>query len=356
MGSNGELARDDDEGPVRVERDPGAKVAVERASAAKVAESETELTGRPGECRRAHCFAPETGCLDGSETHTSCSDWQGDTLLYQPAAPGPQPSWSGRALGTTDLEVVTAGKRARLVALVGGAGVGKTSALATYFLRLRKGHMPGGMRFAGSFTLAGWHDLTRHLEFPPAGSRGFPPHTTSSSGRSPSMLHVRLLSDSEELRDLLFTDVPGEWFEDWAFDSFASTGADWIARNADLFVLMSDSAALAGPERGVARTSYKALAARVASVCGGRVVVPVRAKADISVPEAIERVLVETEKTLFGSAAVQLSVVATSDAEPCVDVLDHITEEASAPRKLASARLRAYEDPFLDFEAEAVIA
>ena len=239
--------------------------------------------------------------------------------------------------------------------MVGAASVGKTTALATYFLALRNGHGPADMRFAGSFTLLGWHAVTRHLGFPPSGSRGFPPHTTSSADRSPALLHLRLATQTGRHQDLLFTDVPGEWFEEWAFEASAAEGAQWIAERADLFVVMSDSDALAGAERGIVCSNYNALASRVSSAADGRPVIPVRAKADIDVPPKIVERLRDVDHRLFGCEAQSLSVFAERGSVPSLGALDDATELVLAPRPVSPQVRQPYQDPFLDFSSPQMV-
>lgn len=306
-------------------------------------------------CSRAHCYAPDTGCLDGHTSHDGCDHWDGGTAERAPGTSSQRPTWTGHSLGATDLEVVAVHRRPRLVAVVGAAGVGKTTALATYFLALRKGHRPLDMRFAGSFTLLGWHSVTRHLGFPPSGSRGFPPHTTSSVDRSPALLHLRLATPAGQHQDLLFSDVPGEWFEEWAFEASAVEGAQWIAERADLFVVMSDSAALAGTERGIAHNNYRALASRVSSAAGDRPVIPVRAKADVDVPLNIVERLRGVDLQLFGREAEPLSVLAERGSLPPLGALDHITGLALAQRGFSSPARQPHGDPFLDFSSPQVV-
>ena len=302
-------------------------------------------------CSREHCYAPDAACVDGNSHYQDCDDWSGGAGARTAEPSGQRPTWSGHALGAVDLEVVTALRRPRLVAIAGAAGAGKTSALATYFLAIRKGHQPGGLAFSGSFTLIGWHSVARHLSFPPAGSRGFPPHTTSSGGRSPALLHLRLANPSGGHADLLLTDVPGEWFEEWAFDSSAASGAQWIAERADVFAVMSDSVALSGADRGVACSNYGALADRVSSVAAGRQAIPIRAKADVEVPDGIRSRLQGIDQRAFGMEAHPLSVVVAGQSQPVIGVLDDLVVAAVVPRLAKRQPRPAYGDPFLDMSS-----
>lgn len=306
------------------------------------------------ECRNKYCFVPDTPCHLGNLDLATCDNWQPSKAKSSvPSTDGYRPPWSGLALGSADLSAVAGTGRPRVVALIGAANAGKTSALAAYFIGLRRGHTTGDLSFAGSFTLLGWDQIAHHAEFPPAGSRGFPPHTTS--GRSPALLHVRLASDTQRFYDVYFTDVPGEWFEEWAFEANDAPGAQWIADRADLFVVLSDSDALSGPDRGLARSSYQALASRVSSVANEREVYPVRAKADLSVPDAISRALEQTDTEFFGVAAAPMSVVAGSPVSDPLHPLDAVIRKVTAPRGLARDEATQPSDPFLGFKERLVL-
>ena len=309
-------------------------------------------TPRAGsECRNKYCFVPDTPCHLGSLDLAECNNWRPRSKRRSiPSTDGYRPPWSGLALGSADLSAVAGTGRPRFVALVGAANAGKTSALAAFFIGLRRGHATGGLNFAGSFTVLGWDQIAHHAELPPGGSRGFPPHTTS--GRSPALLHVRLARDTQGFYDVYFTDIPGEWFQAWALEANDAPGAQWIADRADLFVVLSDSDALSGPDRGVARNSYQDLASRVASVANGREVYPVRAKADLSVPDAISQALEQTDTRFFGVAATPMSVIAGSTVPDPLRPLGEMIRKVTAPRCLAHDEATRPSDPFLGFRRQ----
>ena len=85
----------------------------------------------------------------------------------------------------------------------------------------------------------------------------------------------------------MLTDAPGEWFRNWAVNRDApdSEGARWAAEHADVFLLAADREALAGRERGAARTDIQLLARRLADGLRGRPVALVWTKADTPIPE-----------------------------------------------------------------------
>jgi Double-GTPase 2 len=260
-------------------------------------------------CPRENCFAPETGCILGRE---SCELFgeaaevaAEGTQLQDPTSALP---WSGLALGSADVAAVAALGGSRVVGLVGLSDAGKTTALAAAQLARRRSDLGGFGEFAGSYTLMGWHQIMRHLEWAPWG-QGFPPHTELRSGRTPALLHVALACAGGSIRQVLYTDVPGEWYARWAFDSSAEPGVSWIIEHADAFLLFADSQALAGPNRGVARAQYDALARRLASVAEGRSIVPVLSKADVELSPAIRASVDDVNRRVLGSETFPVSAL-----------------------------------------------
>lgn len=301
-------------------------------------------------CPREYCYAPESRCIDGKGI-SECehfSELESDTVNEE--ANELRLPWSGLAFGLEDVHAVTALSRARLIGVVGGANAGKTTALAAFFLRLRRGNQPGGWRFAGSFTLNGWNSISHHLEWDSVGPT-FPPHTTSVDDRQPSLLHVALKhSATGVFRDLLISDAPGEWFTQWAFNETDSPGACWLAEHADLFVLFADSEALSGEDRGAARVRYDQLAARVAASAGERPVYPIRAKSDVEIPSRIREQVEEINKRYFSSKADDLSVLQDADGAAKLDPLEVMVEKVLQPVRVKPERTLPddwLEDPLL---------
>lgn len=302
-------------------------------------------------CPRETCYAPDTTCVLGLDPcdHFSATEQEpsGDADLDGQRLP-----WSGLALGWNDLPAVAALGRVHLVALVGAASSGKTTCLAAHWLAARRGAGRYGRQFAGSYTLAGWQQISRHLQWGGDGQLGFPPHTTAVNNRVPSLLHVGF-ADAGAVRHVLFADVPGEWYRAWAFDVQAVVGATWLAENADSFVLLADSKALSGAERGEVRGDYNALARRVASVRGERPVVAVRTKADVEVPDAVREHVETLNRDLFDVDTVAVSVQEATGV-PLTDVVDAGITATLAPRLVeAAADAPSGADPFMRFRSPA---
>ncbi len=305
-------------------------------------------------CDTQYCFATDgqIGCRDGYTPVTTCPNFQHVEASEPHVREVTIPPWSGLPLGEVDAEAILGTGHPRLIALVGLSGSGKTTALAAFWTLLRRGHRPSGYDFAGSYAMLGWHAISRPMAWHPEGQRQFPPHTTATGEREPSLLHVALRR-GESVYDLLFTDLPGEWFREWAFDRDAVPGANWIANESDLLMLLSDSQALRGAARGAARSQYDALAARVADAADGRPVLPVRAKADLSLPCAMEKGLSEMETQRFGRPATPMSIYGLDGQnDPCLDPIDVAIDMATAPAMVRPPKRSETGDPFLDFSAQ----
>lgn len=286
--------------------------------------------GTGSECSRPTCFAPDTPCILGLDE--GC-----DALATSPAdadetyeSSGRALPWSGLALGLSDLFPIVATARPHIIGIVGAAGAGKTTLLAAHWVAARRGIGSYGRGFAGSYTLSGWHQIARHLQWIPWGS-GFPPHTSAVNERSPALLHFGLNSPGQPPKQLLYTDAPGEWFTQWAEEPGEAEGARWVADHADAFVLLADSDALSGPNRGVARAEYESLANQLATAAQERPVVPVLAKADIPVPGPIASFLTNLNKRLFGQETVLVSVKSNA-FRPITAPIDQGVEAALAGR------------------------
>ena len=171
---------------------------------------------------------------------------------------------------------------------MGPQNAGKTTLLGAWYLLLGRGAVQDDLRFSGSCSLAGWEALASSLRWEPGPiPPSFPPHTSSRSTRIPGLLHLAFRRGADHHRDYVMTDAPGEWFRNWAVNRDApdAEGARWAAEHADVFLLVADREALAGRERGAARTDIQLLARRLADDLRGRPVALVWTKADTLIPE-----------------------------------------------------------------------
>ena len=242
------------------------------------------------QCNFEHCFS-DTTCALGYPDRSECDHWkevEGDEVeSTQPKDRGRDFAWNGYVLGTSDLSVLGGRGRPIVIGLVGPPDSGKTSLLAFVYMWLLKYGKLGDWVFAGSWTLGGWESVVQPCRWTGDPPPAFPPHT-SSSGRNPGVLHMTLRSPgTSPMRDVMFTDAPGEWFTQWSKtpSNPIAAGARWVIEHSDVLVLLIDSAGLADNER-LPRTRRVTLdlIERVAAEASVPVVV-VWTKEDVVVPD-----------------------------------------------------------------------
>jgi hypothetical protein len=242
----------------------------------------------------------------GEEQHSDCPIWnkgqsgpapvdKADAVSFSTRLP-----WSGAALGTTDLAFVTGRGEPKLVAVIGQHNAGKTTLLGLFYREVGRSGKIGPAHFAGSYSLEGWEAIAHALRWDGNVPR-FPPHTSSGAGRAPGLLHLAMRAGNEGLSDVLFADSPGEWFHRWAIEPEASDaeGARWLIERASALLVVADCEALAGEDRGQARSDTIQLIRRIATKRSGRPVALVWTKADIEVPSLIRAAVTDAAKLVM---------------------------------------------------------
>ena len=246
-------------------------------------------------CPHPNCFADDnTTCTLGHIKLESCPEWRG--ISQAAAIPSSDSSemllpWSGLAMGEHDLAFISGRVKPITIGIVGPESAGKTTILGAFYLLLGRGGLTTDeASFSSSYTLAGWEAVATCLRWKPGQSPHFPPHTPSRAARAPGMLHLGFRRQDGSLRDVVFADAPGEWFQKWAINEQAADaeGARWIARHADVTLLIADRQALAGPKMGTARNNFQLLAQRAVAESHGRRLALVWTKGDVEVAPAME--------------------------------------------------------------------
>lgn len=193
-------------------------------------------------------------------------------------------------MGEYDLTFVSGRVKPITIGIVGPESAGKTTILGAFYLLLGRGALVADEQsFSNSYTLAGWEAVATCLRWKPGQPPRFPPHTPSRATRAPGMLHVGFRRQDGSLRDLMFADAPGEWFQQWAINEQAADaeGARWIARHSDVTLLIADRQALAGPNMGTARNNFQLLAQRAVAESRGKRLALVWTKGDVAIAPAM---------------------------------------------------------------------
>ncbi len=308
-------------------------------------------------CVMQDCPANQgASCLEGHGELTACRHWRAAAVGQAPEsdsipssdAVAYRPQWTGYALGTSELDLVVHTGRALLFGLVGHAKAGKSSLLCGLYAQMLRGARLGAHRFAGSYTLASWHDLIRHTRQTVAHLPRFPPQT-SQQKREPGLLHLAARQADGPRRELLFTDAPGPWFTTWMHEprAEAAVSANWIIRRADTLVVLADSDRLSGEHRGAARNDLFTLFARLSDEGTDRPVILCWSKSDIDVSARLSAAVNGCFADYFGAQAL---ITETSVKNP-TSITDLVARCLTAGTEHRAATgltpPRVGDDPFL---------
>lgn len=259
-------------------------------------------------CSQGTCWPAETGCNMGEDDFTQCPHFEKNAENdFGSAAPKTANSrvseddhflpWTGNSLGSVDLQFVAGRSRPWMIGIIGSQNSGKTTLLTAFYLLLSRGQRLPKHIFTNSYSLHGWENLASELRWKSNDGPTFPPHTSSNAGRKPGLMHLAFRRESEAptdlIEDIILTDAPGEWFQRWAISASdpVAEGARYIVKHADAFLLLADSEALAGPDRGTARNDLYQLGQRLSDHLVGRPLAVVWSKADQEVPATMQDAL-----------------------------------------------------------------
>lgn len=252
-----------------------------------------------GKCSKEGCY-PEIRCKLGESQKKNCENWENnekDDVNNTEGIPNEENSylltWSGNSMGLDDVSMLSERSEPILVGSIGPENSGKTTFLGLLYLLLTNGNSLEDWGFSHSYSLLGWEYIANYLRYQADNNPEFPPHTTSFEGRKVGLLHLGLKNDNV-LNDLLLTDVPGEWFTNWAIDVKGGNvgNAPWIHEKSQGFYFLIDCEGLKN-KPGKYRNNTLSLIHRFSNSLRGRPVAVLWSKADVleDVKKPIENVI-----------------------------------------------------------------
>ena len=261
--------------------------------------------------------------------------------------------WSGRALGLNDIMLASARSSPVLIGLIGPFNAGKTAFLTSLYAHFCQTGQVGQYTFAGSYTLQAWESLKSYAEWPNISGPGFPPHTPDSGERVPSLLHLALRKGTEAIRDILFTDVPGEWFSRWQKDQDADNaqGARWIADRSSHFLFFVDRLALSerSTKMGMLRQETLTLARVLSEQMGARPITAVWTKSDLVDNTDMEIPVRQGIARHFGK---HHSVDVRFDDGSCLQVLNHVLQDVKSKPLVLDNSIRNQRSAFWQYKGK----
>ena len=210
-----------------------------------------------GKCSLKECGAPTVPCHEGCEDFNTCPNYKygkNSSVAKQEIKKVTNNSnlnWSGEALSTNEIHLVSSRSNPFLIGTFGKADAGKTTYLAMVYTLLLNGGKLENYRFAGTKTILGWDQLHHRLRLSHGGVP-FPPPTPVSANR---LYHLALKDSEDSLKDLLFADASGEVFSLWGINrnDENAESARWIYANSNAFMLFIDCEALVLQKNGAKR-------------------------------------------------------------------------------------------------------
>jgi len=209
-------------------------------------------------------------------------------------------NWTGNSMGLNNLWLIKNRSIPIIIGVIGLFNSGKTTFLSMVYLLLASGKRIGDFNFSGSYSLIGWENISWSMRWNKEGQFSFPAHTPADIGRNQGYLHLALKKEGI-IRDIIFTDVPGEWFANWSenVEKKEAEGAQRIIQEADGFIFIGDCEGLNqnNPCRTVNRSNMEKLASRLENHLGNRPIALLWSKADTK-EKIREKTLIKLELKL----------------------------------------------------------
>jgi hypothetical protein len=230
--------------------------------------------------------------------------------------------YPGNELGLQQASELFAARYGHLIGVLGAYSSGKTCLLCSLYLLASCGDLRPTRLFAGSMTLPGFESRVRLLR--KWSGPGLPDkivdHTNIAEPRQPGLLHLAFMetSPTRVLRDLFFTDLPGEWTTDLIKRADVADRFRFLTRADGLVITLQAPQLLAPETRNSQIQSARILLQRLHDTVGVTPTIPVVFAitrcdlAGVTVPPAVYQI-VDFARELGYSNVSHMPVAAFSD-------------------------------------------
>jgi hypothetical protein len=244
-----------------------------------------------GTCDKSGCTVAESGiCLLSHKPPTKCPNFKPSPLLppnedeqleaevpteaeasSEQETPAGRTFHTGLELGIEDALQISRAHYCHLIAILGPSDAGKTCFLLSLYLMAGRAALPNDYMFGGSLTLKGFEDRARRLRKWTGGPlpAELADRTSLTDPRRPALLHlaIRKRGETSPMRNLLLTDLPGEW-STTLVDRASSADRFKFLKRADGVVLVVDGKVLNSADKYVELGRSKHLLERLTENVG----------------------------------------------------------------------------------------
>lgn len=293
-----------------------------------------------GCAKEPDCTARDTSTCLLSKELTACEFVRFDTAEEPANLPSKNKRQfhTGLELGLDEARTVMRARDTTVVGVFGQQFAGKTCLLSSVYLLLAHGLLLPEFSFAGSLSLEAFERRVRKVREWKEGA--FPEklsdHTKLDDERQPALLHMRV-KGADEIRDILITDLPGEWTKKAADRSDFAKKLGFLPR-CDAFIYVVDGELLSGSERRVQLNSAELFLDRISSLSPdpGRPFVVAVSKCDklggLEVPEFGRTIAEHAESLGFVSRGIATSSFSSIASVPSGSGVSEILRSVLLPR------------------------
>jgi hypothetical protein len=307
-------------------------------------------------CSTPGCGGPESGtCINGlsfdecpnvvdtDETHVNVVELAAfvNSSATQASVETMTPTGGAKSLDAIGCDALLRERGGKVVAIVAGPEVGKTTMIAAIYELVHRRRMPG-FTFAGSETLRGYEERCHLARL--ASNKIHPDTPRTRTAAKLSFTHLRLKT-SEHFKDVLFADRSGEHFENVLSKPAGIADFAELTRANMIIVLVDLNELLRSPHQPKSQARRLFLAMNQSGLLEGKQIRLVGTKADLMKSEeekeaarvALYNLAADLRRRVQGNLDLEPLLIAARQGETTqlgtglATLLEHILTPSSRP-------------------------